>query len=104
MAQPIHPPYGARFQIERSTSTAEEATYTIQIFTADAVYRYDAVIEAGAREGEWTSDASTDSLDPLPEWAEKHATSLLRQCAQQAKRKGIWPRRIRRWHEPNEKS
>lgn len=101
MAHPAQPTHGARFHIERQKVLSEGAQYNIQIHMAEEVLQYETTLPlegALPPAEEWQLTSEEPQALAAPAWALRHASALMRQCQQQAKKKG-WPRRIRRWRD-----
>lgn len=100
MAHPQHPQEGARFELVRQRSAESEATYEARLYMEDAQYLCEIDLSLAADGPAWGSvEATPAEAPPLPEWMVKHTNALLRQCFSQARKKGTWPRRIRRWRD-----
>jgi hypothetical protein len=99
MAHPSHPTQGARFQLTRQSATPDQATYKVEIHEADALHTACVTINKENKDAQWDAFVSEPADVAVQEWQQRHAEALLRQCSQQARSKGSWPRRLRRWRE-----
>lgn len=104
MAHPIQPEQGARFVLVRQSADQTTATYEASLYQADVCYTSAIALSLEQKEPLWGDvEVTPEDAPALPAWVTKHANALLRQCTNQARKNGTWPRRIRRWRDaPND--
>lgn len=91
-ATPADPEHGARFVLERQSSTdAGEAVYSALVLGAGG--QEHAMHVAIAADG----TVEVSAPDDAPAWMVKHVEGLSRQVRTSGQREGVWPRTIRRW-------
>lgn len=89
------PHFGVRFELALEADEGEGAIYVEEIFLPEETLRQRVRLHADA-DPEVLDDAP-DAQDALPDWAKRYRLTQWKLLAREARREGVWPRKLRRW-------